>query len=192
MPAKSSFCIRFFFGRICQGLEIFTVKNDALWDKSIFRMACAASKIVCLVFGVTVGGNPQIVRPPEKICGRVFPSRRKALRFGKIPETGTLRCPGFLFPDYCSISLFRHSPSICDMFRSQYLPALFLPVRQGNVWQMNRPACRLHPGREDIFLLLLLSLHFWLLHCLYYSDEVTRILGSAAASLLTHLIGTIC
>ncbi|MGB4964009.1 MAG: hypothetical protein WBO80_04980, partial [Fusicatenibacter saccharivorans] len=98
---------------------------------------------------------------PEKICGRVFPSRKKAFLFEKIHETGTLRCPGFLFPDYCSISLFRHSPSICDMFRSQYLPALFLPVRQGNVWQMNRPACRLHPGREDIFLLLLLSLHFW-------------------------------
>ncbi len=135
-------------------------------------MACTASEIVCLIFGVTVGGNPQIVRPPERICGRACPSRRKVFLFGKIHETETLYCPGFLFPDCCSISLFRHSLSICDTFRSQYLPALFLPVRQGNISQTDRPACRLHPGREGIFLSLLLSRHFWLLHCLYYSDEV--------------------
>ena len=56
------------FRLICQGLEIFTVKNDALWDKSIFRMACTASKIMCLVFGVTVWGNPQIVRLQKRFA----------------------------------------------------------------------------------------------------------------------------
>lgn len=65
------------FRLICQGLEIFTVKNDALWDKSIFRMACTASKIMCLVFGVTVWGNPQIVRLQKRFAVEFSPVVRK-------------------------------------------------------------------------------------------------------------------
>ena len=119
--------------------------------KAYFGWHAQHLKIMCLVFGVTVWGNPQIVRLQKRFAVEFSPVVRKRsfLKKSMKPELCAVRV--FFFQITAAFHFFRHSPSICDMFRSQYLPALFLPVRQGNVWQMNRPACRLHPGRRRYF-----------------------------------------
>ena len=104
------------FRLICQGLEIFTVKNDALWDKSIFRMACTASKIMCLVFGVTVWGNPQIVRLQKRFAVEFSPVVRKRsfLKKSMKPELCAVRV--FFFQITAAFHFFAIRPpsAICS------------------------------------------------------------------------------